>query len=67
MPVIAYTVKDIAEAIRSFGETHRRDEYLLIRKWIHALKTGGYENVEFELKCTESTKALELLARAFRH
>ena len=61
------TVKIVADASHSLGNTYNRDEYILVIGWIRALKTEGYNDVKFELQMMKSKNGRELLERAFKH
>ena len=61
------TIKNVAEAIDWLGNTHRREDYILVIGWVRALKPADYFEVKWELECMKSKHGVQLLIRAFKH
>jgi hypothetical protein len=61
------TIKNVAEAIDWLGDTHRREDYILVVGWVRALKPADYFEVKWQLVCMKSINGIRLLIRAFKH
>jgi hypothetical protein len=58
---------EIAAIIVEMSNTHRREDYILIKKWVIALGENGREQVKFKLQARKSTSGIALLDRVFEH